>query len=614
MMRLLSAVAVLAIISASMPAQSTIEWPAYGNDPGGARHSAAKQIHTGNVGQLKEVWSFSTKDMYPGEPGRPSALETTPLYADGALYLTSGMGRVFAIDPETAQEKWSFDPKIDPKRGYGDFTSRGVALHRKNGKSTIIAVSIDARMFALNAKTGEKLWEVNLREGLRIPPRGFADYEQTSPPCIIGDVIVVGSAVADNGSTRMPSGEVRGFDATTGKKLWTWDPIPTTIPEDKKPGGANAWSIIVADAKNNRVFIPTGSPSPDYYGGMRKEFNYGNSLVVLDARTGERLWHYQNVKHDLWDYDIAASPALVKAKGREAVAVGSKSGNLFLLDRESGKPLFGVEERPVPKSDADGEEASATQPFPVLPKPLAHHKLEIWGPSAEAKKWCEETIGKMRHEGVFTPPSPRGTLQLPGNIGGMHWGGMTFDASNSLLIVPTNNIAAIVRLIPREEFEGQRKSDRLGLEFAPQSGTPYGMARQILLSPAGTPCNAPPWGMLTAIDTNTGEHRWQVPLGEFGGIPGSGSPNLGGPISTAGGLTFIGATFDGFFRAFDSRTGKELWRAKLPASAKSTPMTFVHKGRQYVVIAAGGHDRRIGPLGDKVVAFALPEAPKGSER
>jgi quinoprotein glucose dehydrogenase len=582
-----------------------IEWTAYGNDPGGSRYSEAAQINASNVSRLAVAWTYSTRDMHPGEPGRPSALETTPLYADGTLYLTSGWGRVIAIDPETAAERWSYDPKIDPTAGWGDFTNRGVALHRNAKKTTIIGVTIDGRLFALDARNAAKLWEVNLREGLRIPPTGRSEYQQTSPPCVIGDVVVVGSSIADNGRTRMASGEVRGFDIATGRKLWAWDPVPeTTGNPENIPGGANAWSVIVADPSRNRVYVPTGSPSPDYYGGMRKAFNHGNSVVALDAKTGKLIWSFQTVRHDLWDYDVATPPLLLSIKGREAVAVGSKTGHMFFLDRSTGKPVFKVEDRPTPKSDAEGEQASDTQPFTVATPPLAAHKLEIWGPTPEAKKWCEEEIAKLRYDGVFTPPSTQGSLLLPGNVGGLHWGGMTHDRKNGLVIAPANNLAAVVKLVPRAEFDGQRKSDRLGLEWAPQSGTPYGMARRILLSPAGAPCNAPPWGTLTAIDANTGALKWQVPLGEFAGVPGG--PNLGGPISTAGGLTFIGAAFDGFFRAFDSSTGRELWKTKLPASARSTPMTYVHKGKQYVVISAGGHDKRFGPLGDKVVAFALP--------
>lgn len=560
------------------------QWTAYGGDPGGTRHSAATQIDRTNVTELQTAWTYKTNGLYRPKESRPSALETTPLYINGTLYLTSALGRVAALDPATGKEIWSFDPQIPRDKGYGDFTNRGVSWH---SSGVIIAVSVDARLFSLDAKTGKKLWETNLREGLRIAPKGFADYEQTSPPCVIGDVIVVGSAVADNGSTDMPSGEVRGFDVKTGKQLWAWDPIP-----DTRTGGGNAWSVIAADVKRGLVFVPTGSPSPDYYGGERKTQSYSNSIVALEAKTGKLRWSFQTVHHDLWDYDVATPPLLCKVKGRDAVAAGPKSGHLFLLDRDTGKPIFGVEERPVPKSDVEGEEASPTQPFPIKPVPLSPQ-------TAEFRPECADVVKGLRNEGIFTPPSERGTAAVPGNVGGLHWGGMAYDPKLDLLVAPTNNLVALVKLIRRDGFLKEREGDKFGMEFARQMGTPYGMARRFLLGPDGIPCNKPPYGTLSGIDTTTGDIKWQVPLGS--------SVNLGGPITTASGLTFIGAAVDGYFRAFDTKTGAELWKTKLPASARSTPMTYTHKGKQYVVISAGGHDERFGPLGDEVIAFALPE-------
>jgi len=554
----------------------------------------AADITPQNVAKLSAVWTYATQGLHQPRRGRPSAFETTPLYANGMLYGTSAIGRVFALDPATGKEHWSFDPKIDLEAGYGDFTNRGVSYWPGG---LVIAVSVDARMFALDARTGQQKWTVNLREGLRLPPKEFSAYEQTSPPCVIGDIVVAGSAIADNGWTDNASGEVRGFDVRTGKLLWTWDPIPNS-----KTGGANAWSRIVGDPARGLVFVPTGSPSPDYYGGERKPRNHGNSVVALEAKTGKLRWAFQTVHHDLWDYDVAAPPLLLKAKGRDAVAVGSKSGNLFLLDRDTGAPLFPVEERAVPKSDVPGEEASATQPFSIQ---LVPRTFVAWGPTPEAKRWCEEAVSKLRYDGIFTPPSLRGTLAYPGNIGGLHWGGMTYDARLKLIVAPVNNLPAIVQLIPRAEYRDAQKSDKFSMEFAPQWGTPFGMARRLLLSPQGLPCNAPPWGTLAAVDANTGQVKWQVPLGKFGEVPGT--INLGGPLALPSGVTFIGATLDGYFRAFSSATGLVLWEAKLPASARSTPMTYTHRGRQYVAVAAGGHDPKFGPLDDKLVVFALPK-------
>lgn len=559
------------------------DWTAYGGDAGGTRHSTATQIDASNVSRLQVAWTYKTRSRVKVKRGSPPALETTPLYVDRTLYATSAVGRVAALDPSTGKERWSFDPKVNVNAGFGDFTNRGVSWHPSG---TILAVSVDARLFALEASTGRKRWEVNLREGLRIPPKALEEYEQTSPPCVIGDVVVVGSAVADNGRTDMPSGEVRGFDVATGRLLWTWDPAPET-----RTGGANAWSVIVADPARGLVFVPTSSASPDYYGGMRKARNHANSVVALEAKTGRMVWAFQTVHHDLWDYDVASPPALVRVNDRDAVAAGSKTGHLFFLDRETGRPLHRVEERVVPQSDAEGEEASPTQPFPIVTPPLAPHKVTI-------RRECMDRVAGLRNEGPFTPPSEKGSLVIPGNIGGLHWGGAAYDPQLHLVVAPSNNLPAIVRLIPRDRFAEARKSVKPGQELTAQSGTPYGMGREFLFGPDGRPCHEPPYGLLSAVDVDTGALRWQVDLGAV---------NLGGPITTASGLTFIGATVDGFFRAFDTKTGKELWSAKLPASARATPMTYVHQGRQYVVIAAGGHGDRFGPPGDDLIAYALPE-------
>jgi quinoprotein glucose dehydrogenase len=339
------------------------------------------------------------------------------------------------------------------------------------------------------------------------------------------------------------------------------------------------------------------------------------------------VWHFQTVHHDLWDYDVASPPVLfdVHRNGRAiaAIGVGSKNGNYFILNRETGQPIFGVEERPVPKTDVPGEISSPTQPFPVAPRPLAPQSLtaeNAWGFSETDRKWCREEITKVRSEGVFTPPSVRGSVLIPGNIGGMAWSGAAYDPSHHLLILPTNNLPTEMRLIPRADFESERQSAGRNLngdwEFARQEGTPYGMMRRFLRSPAGSPCNPPPWGMLNAVDTDTGEIQWTVPLGQFppiGKAPAApsefGSIGLGGPIVTAGSLVFIAGTLDPAIRAFDVITGKELWKGTLPTSARSTPMTFRGpNGKQYVVVSAGGHGIEGGPpLGDYVIAFTLPD-------
>jgi quinoprotein glucose dehydrogenase len=622
----IATLALLLLISGSSrsagPAGS--DWPSYGHDPGGQRFSPLKNINSTNVGALKIAWTFRTGDAYQPRNGRPTAFESTPLYIDGVLYVTTSLGRVIALDPTTGKEKWSYDGKAPKDMGYGDFANRGVSAW----KDRLFLATIDARLISIDRATGKPSQGfgdngvVNLRNGLRIgiPDGKFADYEETAPPAVVGNTIIVGSAIADNGRTDLPSGEVRGFDAQTGKLKWTWDPL-LNLP---KTGGGNAWSVIAADPARKLVFVPTGSPSPDYFGGERLGDNqWANSIVALNAETGKLVWGFQTVHHDLWDYDVASPPILfdVHQNGKTiaAVGVGSKTGHFFILNRETGKPIFGVEERAVPQSDIPGEKSSPTQPFPLMPKPMAPEKVnpdDIQGPDAE-KKWCIDHIAGLRSEGIFTPPSLKGSLLIPGNIGGMAWGGSAYDPASRTLIIPVNNLAAEVRLIPRDDFQNQARAGReIGgdWEFAAQNGTPFGMARRFLRSPLGLFCTPPPFGTLNAINADTGELRWSVPLGQFPSISGSpvgppawGSITLGGPITTAGGLTFIGATLDAAIRAFDIATGKELWKGVLPTSARSTPMTFLGPdGKQYVVIAAGGHAIDGGPpLGDYLVAFAL---------
>ena len=566
------------------------------------------------------AWTFHVGDMYAGSKGglrgKASAFETTPVYADGTLYVTTAFGRVIALDPDAGTQKWAFDPKVDTHAGYGDFANRGVATWRdaKTGKRTIFIATIDARLFALDALTGHPLpgfandGHVDLKQGLRLPVKDPGEYEETSAPAVIGDIIVVGSAIADNGRTDMPSGEVRAYDVGSGNLLWTFDPMPGT-----RTGAANAWSRITPDPENNLVFVPTGSPSPDYYGGERKGNNlYANSVVALNAKTGKVVWAFQTVHHDLWDYDVASPPALITVKGKPAVAVGSKTGNLFILDRLTGKPVFGVEERPVPQSDVPGEETSRTQPFPVLPAHLGPARVEAWGPTADEKKWCAEHIAGLRYDGMFTPPSLRGSLMFPGNIGGMAWGGVAFDTKTSTMFAPYNRLAAVARLVPRAEL-GKAAGERPDWETARQEGTPYAMQRIFLLSPKGSPCTEPPFGMLAAIDANTGRLKWEVPMGNVPWMekalgvahPEWGSPALGGAI-VVDGLVFMGATFDPYLKAYDEATGKEVWRGKLPTSARATPMTFrSESGKRYIVIAAGGHDVPGAELSDELVAFLI---------
>jgi len=597
-----------ALCAASALAQ-TVEWPHYGNDAGGTRYSRLRTINKTNVSRLKQAWMYHTGDLErAGNLKAKMAFEATPLFVDGMLIFSTPLNRVIALDAETGSEMWASAPQVTVKQHYSAVPSRGVSYSRK--RSRIYMGTIDARLIALEARTGKKAanfgaaGEVDLSEGIHI--RDAGNYQVTSPPAVLKDVVVVGSSVGDNRATDIERGIVRGYDAQSGKLRWSWDPL-AKLPQT---GGANAWSVMSADETLGFVFVPTGSAAPDFYGGERKGDNrYANSVTALRVENGSVAWSFQVVHHDLWDYDVASQPVLIPY-GRQkipAVVVTTKMGFVYVLDRKTGTPLSPVEERPVPKSDVPGEDASPTQPFPVAIEPLAPSELKLFGVTEEDRKWCEEQAAKLRHEGIFTPPSLRGTIACPGNVGGVAWGGPAYDPVRRWLIVNTNRVATIIRLVPRDQVDATRREtgeSRLSYEFGRQAGTPYAMVRAPLLTPGRLGCTEPPWGALTALDLNTGKKRWEVALGSWLGHA-LGSPSLGGPIATAGGVTFIAAAADNRFRAFDTDTGKILWETELPAAGHATPMTYLWKGKQYVVIAAGGHGKLGTKMGDALVAFAF---------
>jgi quinoprotein glucose dehydrogenase len=638
--RLQHLVSAAILLGVAAPAQVVNEeWPAYGRDSGGSRYSPLGQITRENVTQLKMAWTYRTGELgLKSRSGDKLTFETTPIVSNGTLYLTTGFNRVIALDPATGTERWTFDPKVDRTRDYSEVTSRGVSVWSDprpaiRCRRRIFVATIDARLIALDANSGTTCpgfgtsGEVDLTRDVRFVDAG--SYQVTSPPAVIGDLIIVGSTIGDNRGVELERGVVRAYEARTGKLRWSWDPIPQTESDPAHKtwegkssiltGAANAWAPISVDAQRDLVFVPTSSPSPDFFGGERKGDNlYANSIVALRASTGKMVWHFQLVHHDLWDYDVPAQPLLLTIRNVAAVAVATKMGHIFVFERETGKPLFPVEERPVPQTNVPGEVTSKTQPFPTLPAPLVPQRLtaeDAWGLTEPERNYCRDRIKSLRSEGIFTPPSIEGSVMYPSNAGGMNWSGMSFDPVRGLLITNTNRIAFEVRLIPRDEYNqlrGTKDGNRLKGEFAPQTGTPYGMYREPLRAPSGAPCNPPPWGALTAVDINTGTVKWDVPLGsvpQLSLMPNSarwGSPNFGGSIVTAGGLVFIGAGMDQYFRAFDVETGKQLWKGDLPASPQATPMTYQVGGKQFVVIAAGGHGKLGTKRGDYLVAFTLP--------
>jgi quinoprotein glucose dehydrogenase len=613
-------------------------WPDYGGSKGGLRYSPITQINSENVHDLELAWVHHSGDISDGSDGSTrTSFNATPILARDTLYFCTGFNRVIAVDAETGEERWAFDPVQSLTRIEGPYTRacRGVAHWRGFVKGAcserIYTATIDSELIALDAATGEPCADfgvngrVALREG--IGKAAPWEYYTTSPPLVVRDVVVVGALVADNLRTDAPSGVVRAFDVRTGALRWAWDPVPPGYaPPAKGPryasGTPNVWSILSGDQERGLVFVPTGNASPDYFAAYRNGLDhYASSVVALDASTGEVAWYFQTVHHDVWDYDVASQPTLFEfesgAGSIPALAQATKMGHIFLLNRETGEPLFPVEERPVPKSDVPGERLSPTQPFPTHPPPLHPATLtpdDAWGFTPWDRGRCREAIAALRSDGIFTPASLRGSVQYPGPAGGPNWGSVAIDPVNGVLFVNQMRVAGVVTLIPRDEYDALDESQlAYPNELYPMEGTPYGLKRGPLFSPLGGLCNPPPWGTLTAVDLASGDVLWESTLGttrDQAPFPiwlALGAPNLGGSIVTAGGLVFIGATTDKFLRAFDARTGEEIWRERLPYTANATPMTYrlTRDGRQFVVVAAGGHGW--SEPGDALMAFALPQ-------
>ena len=619
----------LSIASAqSDPAQNTA-WSAYGAVPGGGRYSALDVINRTTVGDLEKVWSHSTGHAARAAAmGMEASYQVTPLFVNDLLYICTPFNRVIALDPETGDEVWAFDPheSLFDDEAIAS-TCRGVAYWQADNprldtpcEKRIFKGDRRSRMFAIDADTGHLCTDFGTG--------GFVDLQalehggtgrifMTSPQAVLGDALIIGGAVGDNVKADSADGSVRALDVRSGELLWRLVLVPEHLRD--VTGGADVWPPFVVDPERNLAFVATGSPSVDVYGAGRTDpIPYANALLAIDGETGDVIWHYQIVHHDLFDYDLPAQPILTSiVHDGETVPVVvqiTKMGTVFVFHRDTGTPMFPIEEHPVPASDIPGEIAFPTQPMPLSPAPFSRSTLnedDVFGLTFWDRGHCKESFHALRYDGMFTPPSEQGTLIFPSPGGGGNWGGAAVDPTQNLLIVKGQNFGNIFRLVAAAD---SNLTDGGSLNRF-MEGTPYRIEGGRWQSPFGIPCNPPPWGELSAIDLNTGAFLWrrplgQVPFGPFGLFKSPkawGGPISGGPMITGGGLVFIGATMESAFRALDVETGETLWSVTLDAPAMAVPMTYTVDGRQYVVIAAGG-SRLVGTkLSDELVAFALPE-------
>ncbi len=613
--------AALALAQSQAPAE---EWRFYGGDAGGTRFSPLRQINRKNIGQLKRAWTYHTGEIdgavSKGENG--FAFQCTPIVVSGVMYFSTPNNRIIALEAETGKELWVFDPKLDHEKIDNYVRSRGVAYweggaDKGRASRRIFFGTNDGRLIALDALTGKpcadfgRRGEIDLRLGVadEYPDE---NYMVTSPPSVYINMVIVGGARITETSVPGPSGDVRAFDARSGKLIWRFHTVPRpgefgheTWAGDSWRGrsGVNAWGALSVDVKRGLVFVPLGAPAYDHFGGDRQGQNlFANCIVALNALTGRRVWHYQLVHHDIWDYDIPAQPNLITFRrgGRAvpAVSVLTKSGFLFVFDRRSGKPLFEIKEQPVPQSTVPGEASWPTQPIPVRPPQLVRNRItreEISNLTPESRKYCLALFDSLDHPGgAYQPFGAKPTLRFPGTLGGATWSGASFNQATGLLYLNVNELGTMGRVAG-----------------AGENRAPW---PKRFWDENEWPCQQPPWGKLMAIDLVSGEVHWSVPLGiveelAAKGITDTGAPNLGGSIVTAGGLVFIGGSNDRRFRAFDSATGKELWVAKLEGSGHATPMTYLGQktGRQFVVIAAGGGGYLSRHSSDALEAFALSE-------
>ena len=604
-----------------------LAWEHWGGDRGGMRFSPLTLITPDNVGNLVRAWEFRTGDLDSRAPAvmKRTKFQATPLFVEDSLIFCSPFNEVIALDPGSGVEKWRYDPKISTSQNPANrYNCRGVAywvddkaLETAACRARIFTGTNDVRVIALDARTGIPCADFGANGEIRLqtPPLEWpGEFQITSAPVVIRGVVIVGSSIADNRRVEAPAGTVRAFDARTGRPRWGFDPL---IHAGVVAGHANVWAPMSVDEDRGLVFLPTSSPSPDFWGGKRPGNNeHANSVVALHAETGERVWSYQTVHHDVWDYDLPAQPTLARidtGEGmRDVVIQPTKQGFVFVLDRDSGKPVWPVEERAVPQGGAEGEQLSPTQPFPTHVPALVPQQIstdDVFGliPFRD-RGICREQIASARNDGLYTPPSTQGTVLFPMTGGGVNWGGAAFDPVNQILYANTSRAVHIVKLIPRAAAQGFNPPP--GHDFGQQQGAPFAMTRAVALSPLGLLCNKPPWGEMVAVDLKAGKILWRSRVGTtedqapLGIAFRWGSPLVNGVAITAGGLAFTGA-MDAYLRAFDAKSGQELWQGRLPVPGVANPMTYLWKGEQYVAIGAGGHSESGTTIGDSVVAFHL---------
>ncbi|MBM5812574.1 MAG: pyrroloquinoline quinone-dependent dehydrogenase [Gammaproteobacteria bacterium] len=622
---------------------------AEGAPPDGVRYSPLAQIHRGNVEQLELAWTYRTGELERRGVtlSRMQAFENSPALIAGSLVVCTPVGRLVALDPATGRERWVFEPPAEAQapgggfmprcRGVAEWTDRTAAAGQ-HCRQRIVWGTWKFRVYAVDAGDGRPCVQFGVNGEVVLDPGRPLDADEfvqiSSPPAVSGDVLIIGSAIRDSSRADEPRGTVRALDARTGALRWEFDPVPRD-PADPaaatwlgdgagRTGAANVWAPMAVDAERDLVFLPTSSPSPDYYGGSRPGDNrYANSLVALRGATGAIVWHFQTTHHDLWDLDLPAQPILVELRkgGRTIPAVVqlTKQGLVFVFERATGRPVFPIEERPVPQGGVEGEWLAPTQPFPTAPPPLVTPGMtpdDAWGFTPIDRWQCRKKIEALRHGPLYTPPSEQGTIYMPSFVGGANWGGGAWDPVQQVLYVNTLHAPGVVRLVrqdaPHSPPGAARGAGVKGLSVLfPQRGSPYRVETSMLVSPLGAPCSAPPWGRLSAVDLAQGTIRWQVALGSIEKLMPiplplqMGTPHAGGAVVTAGGLVFISATMDDKFRAYDAATGAVLWTAKLPAGGQATPVTYSAGGRQFVVLAAGGHPLYQTTPGDYVLAWTV---------